>query len=475
MINPGNKGEWAEIYIFLKLIADGKVYMADKNMEKLASVYMNILRIFREEEPGIKIEYIVEDPVRVIENGSDTGIRKDIKRFEIYRDKTWNLISTSPRGNGLFDMDIASFLEEIKINKLKAPAQSSSDFFGGTEDITMEVHDYRSGIDSIMGFSCKSQFTASATLFNASGDNTNFKYRITGSINDFIMDEFNNLYNVVNKKNSKTGIVGPTKEVAVDQRISYLKDCKCNLEFVCPVVATARRNLIQSGGIEMPCIVGEMLRYYFYEHNGKVEFENVSKAIRHLAETDPVGYQMDDLEGLYRSKVGHLLYNMFTGMRMASVWSGRASLTGGDICAKKDGDVVAYHANVADEFRDFLVDQLSFETSSCTRHKYMQIYKEGNDYFINLNMQFRFSKSEIVKAEDEVEKLKAQLSKLKKTLNKAEFTLEKKKNAAKPKQEQIEKAENRVNGIRAEYDEKEKEVNLAMAKRDELNICIERR
>lgn len=472
MINPGNKGEWAEIYIFLKLISEGKVYMADKNLERLPAVYMNILKILREEQPGIRVEYVVEDPVRILENGTDTGIHPPIDRFVEYRDKTWALIETSTRGNGLFDDDIGEFLEGIKVNKLKAPAQSSADFFGGTEDITMEVQDYRTGIDSIMAFSCKSQFTAAATLFNASADNTNFKYRIIGPVDDNLMSDFNSLFNWVNKTNSETGVVEPTPEVAVDQRITFLKEHGCDIEFVVPVVQTARRNLIQSGGIEMPRIIGEMLKYYFFEHNGKAEYENVSKAIRHLAATDPIGYAMEDLEGMYRSKVGHLLYDMFTGMRMASAWSGRASVTGGYICAKRDGDVVAYHATVADEFRDFLVDQLSFETSSCTRHRYMEIYKEENEYFLNLNMQFRFAKSELMKAEDEIEKLGKQLAKIQEKKAKAIEMLEKKMNAVRPNPEQIEKARERLAAIEQTCSEKVLELENANNKKAELERLI---
>ena len=394
MINPGNKGEWAEIYIFLKLVSDGKVYMADKNMERLASVFLNVLRIIREEVPGKKIEYKIDDPVKISMNGKNYGPDTSKTDFKTYKDKTWALIENAPRGT-FTDNDIAKFLNKIHINKLKAPAQSSATFFGGTEDITMEVQDYRTGIDSIMGFSCKSQFTADATLFNASHDNTNFRYRITGNINDTVMKKFNSIFNVVNKQNKTTGEIEPHNEVAIDKRIQLLKDSGCDIEFVKPCVDTARRNLIQSGGIEMPIIIGEMLKYYYFIHNGKSEFENITMAIRHLAQTDPVGYGVDDLEGMYRSKVGHLLYDMFTGMRMASVWSGRSNVTGGYICAKKDGDVVAYHTSIADEFRDFLVERLSFESPSCDRHKYMKIEKEKGEYYINLNMQFRFTLSEV--------------------------------------------------------------------------------
>ena len=34
----GNKGEWSEIYIFLKLLDDGKVYAADKDMNLIPTV-----------------------------------------------------------------------------------------------------------------------------------------------------------------------------------------------------------------------------------------------------------------------------------------------------------------------------------------------------------------------------------------------------------------------------------------------------
>ena len=30
----GNKGEWSELYAFLKLLADGRVYAADEKVEK---------------------------------------------------------------------------------------------------------------------------------------------------------------------------------------------------------------------------------------------------------------------------------------------------------------------------------------------------------------------------------------------------------------------------------------------------------
>ena len=296
----------------------------------------------------------------------------------------------------------------------------------------MEVEDYRSGIDSIMSFSCKSKFTAESTLFNASKANTNFRYRIIGNIDDDVMNIFNSLYNIVNKFNETTGTTEPVQEIAVADRIKFLKSKDCDIKFEKCCVETARRNLIQSGGLEMPLIVGEMLKYYFFIHNGEADYENISMAIRYLASTDPVEYGVEDIYGMYKTKVGNLLYNMFTGMRLGTIWSGRQSVTGGYICAKKDGDVVAFHANVADEFREFLINQLSFETSSAKRHEYMKIEKEEDQYFLNLNMQIRFAKSEIMKIEDRIDRAQKQRIKLVSNLDKKAATLEKRKTAKVP-------------------------------------------
>ena len=38
----GNKGEWSEIYVFLKLLADGKLYSADENLEIIENIYYEI-------------------------------------------------------------------------------------------------------------------------------------------------------------------------------------------------------------------------------------------------------------------------------------------------------------------------------------------------------------------------------------------------------------------------------------------------
>ena len=39
----GNKGEWSELYAFMKLLSQGRVYAANEQVEKIDEVYYPIL------------------------------------------------------------------------------------------------------------------------------------------------------------------------------------------------------------------------------------------------------------------------------------------------------------------------------------------------------------------------------------------------------------------------------------------------
>lgn len=376
-----NIGEWSEMYIFFKLMSDRKVYVADKDMNRLKDVFLNIISIIREENKGKEYRYFTGDVVKITLNGEEVAT-VDSSRFTDNVKKVWDMI-ISKKDTTFSDQEVIDFLSSIFIQNISSPAQKKSEFFGGTADIVLDTMDYRSGVNQIMGFSCKSDIDAAATLFNASGDNTNFEYEIVGNFDDEKMNAFNGMFHEVTKK-------GVTKyEVATGDRMRYLKECGVDLRFVNPVKDVARQNLVRCGGMEMPKILGGMLKYYYFECGAAAV--GVEDAIKYLADTDYVGYGFDDLYDTYRVKIANLLYAMFTGLRFSKPWSGRSDVSGGYIVVKRDGDVVAFHSCIADEFKDFLIDKLKFEGPSCSRHKYMEIYKKDDGkYYLKLALQFRF-------------------------------------------------------------------------------------
>lgn len=382
----GNRGEWSEIYIFLTLAAAGRIYAADNQMRRIPDTYLDIMKIIREEIENKVYEYHPGTDLHIFLNGKDTG--EVVANMELIRNKkiVWYMINDT-KGNYLQSPDVTEFLDRLHIHKLKAPATKSTNFFGGTPDIVMEVSDYKTGIVSTVGFSCKSK---KATLFNASGDNTNFVYKVTGPVNDEVMCEFNSIFKVVNKKNAD-GTTNAKNTIATGARMEYLRDIGCSLEFVGTAKDTARKNLIMSGGMEMPAIIAEMLRYYFFEKSGTAVHSKMSVILEHLAKADPVGYGFENLKEVYRAKLGKLLYDMFTGMRLGTPWNGRCDVNGGYVLVTPTGDVLAYHTCIADEFKDFLISNLGLEGCDNGRHHSMQMYKRDGEYFVKLNLQVRFS------------------------------------------------------------------------------------
>ena len=57
----GNKGEWSELYAFMKLLSQGRVYAANEKVEKIDEVYYPILKIMREETRGEVIDYVIDN------------------------------------------------------------------------------------------------------------------------------------------------------------------------------------------------------------------------------------------------------------------------------------------------------------------------------------------------------------------------------------------------------------------------------
>lgn len=61
-----NKGEWAEFYVMLKLLGEGKLYTADNMLKKKLDSYLDVLKIIRQEFETQVLEYIVDQDNAVV-------------------------------------------------------------------------------------------------------------------------------------------------------------------------------------------------------------------------------------------------------------------------------------------------------------------------------------------------------------------------------------------------------------------------
>ncbi len=72
----GNKGEWSELYVLLRLLAYKKLFAANEKVQRLEDVYFPVLKVFRNESESKRIEYNLMDEQIVDVYINDEKVRK---------------------------------------------------------------------------------------------------------------------------------------------------------------------------------------------------------------------------------------------------------------------------------------------------------------------------------------------------------------------------------------------------------------
>lgn len=361
IVLKGNKGEWSEIYVLLRLLAQGKLFAADDKLNKLENIYFPIVKIIREEMKGEITEYWAGDFIRITINGEE-AIRLPVHEFKKEADKLLtNLEGTG--ATGAFSLiSTENFMTQIRCFKISAPAQDKT-------DIHMKIQDINTGYSPVVGFSIKSELGSSPTLLNA-GRTTNFIYRVNYP-NQSLLRETNDIYKTYGEKN----------HIDVKGRITNIYENGGSLEYRGMANEIFKENLefIDS---RMDVLIAETLLYFFRDN-----ITRCSDMVKKLQEDNP--FLFGNLSA-YSYKFKKFLASVALGMKPATVWDGLDQATGGYIVVTKEGEVLAYHIYNRDYFEDYLLENTKFETASTNRHDFGKVYHQQDGDFINLNLQIRF-------------------------------------------------------------------------------------
>lgn len=352
----GNKGEWSELYTFLKLLGQGRIYAANEKVEKIGSIYYPILKIIREETAGNRIDYVIDNDKVHLEIENTNVLSVDRAELDERADY---LLEKILNGSNSFEIEeITRYVNGIKVTKIKAP---SSD----TTDIKMQIEDIYTGFKNDIGFSIKSEIGNPPTLLNA-GETTNIIYKVTG-LTDSQMEAVNS-------------IVDGNK---IKARIAKIREYGGNFTYADISHKGFKRNLIMIDSL-MPQLIGHMVLYHYIGDE-----RSCTDLINELGRRDPLGFGE---EIIYSYKIKKFLCSCALGMKPARKWDGIDEANGGYIIVKADGEILAYHIYNRNMFEQYLLDNTCLERASTSRHKYMKLYKEGDDMFIKLNLQIRFSR-----------------------------------------------------------------------------------
>lgn len=111
----GNKGEWSELYAFMKLLSQGRVYAANEKVEKIDEVYYPILKIMREETRGEVIDYVIDNDMVHLEIQSNRIL--SVSRTELEENANL-LLKEIASHSGSFEVEeVAKFANGIKVTK----------------------------------------------------------------------------------------------------------------------------------------------------------------------------------------------------------------------------------------------------------------------------------------------------------------------------------------------------------------------
>lgn len=359
MTITGNKGEWSELYTLFKLLGDGKVHAGDAEMHKIG-LYYPIVSILREESKQLEFLPNVDKDVVIMAEDEEVG-RLSMATFVEQSARLLDDIKAGDK-SAFAIPNTERFMHAIGCERLKAPSKDKA-------DITIVIHDLRTGMKPQLGFSIKSQLGSPSTLLNP-GKTTNITYRVTGgSLTD---DDITNINAIKDHRPRIEAIVGRGLHFEFAQIDN--DNFRNNLLFL----DTCLPRFIAD------CLVVDSLP------DGSC---NITEAVERIAASNPFGYTGSNVLAFYEHKMKTLLLASALGMTPAKEWTGRYDANGGYLVVRTDGEIVCYHFYNVNDVEDYLYQNTRFDRPSRSRYEWGTLYRgEDGEVYFKLNLQIRFKK-----------------------------------------------------------------------------------
>ena len=426
-----NRGEWAELYVFLRLLSTGRLHAADSELDCKPDSFLEVSKVLRCEASGEPLAYEVDSVAGTVTVRRGCGAGETPKSAErgmaackgefpqaslfscdgaaptlaagtddapLERvdgegccERVVSMADCERAAHGLFrhlvssesraktmhaPAEVCDFVDSIGVRNPKAPGVQGRDkAYGGKADIVIETRDGRNALVNRMGFSVKSQFGSPATLFNAS-PSAPLLYWVA-HCDDALMKEFNALHDARGNRGwfaccqpffDRHGL-----------RVSFARARNAG---------SFERNLlfVREGMLE---IIAACVRERFI---GGAPTSDVAAVTASVAEQNPMRYPPAVASAVYEKAMKDFLYAAFSGMSATKPWDGVEQVNGGYIVVKPDGDVLCYHANDREEFREYLFRNTVFEYVSAKKYGWSLIEKIDGEYLLPVNFSIRFKK-----------------------------------------------------------------------------------
>lgn len=357
-----NKGEWSELYAFLKILELRQLPAADKHLDPIEGKFFVFQKVIRaEKDSDVKVYDISKQNSEVIITNEDGSKIKRVQTGD-FAQKTQKILDKIANGDSAsFEISEANeLMDKLLCTKIKAGNDKKA-------DIVAVIHDRISETTPMLGFSVKSMVGGASTLLNA-GKTTNF------------------IFEVVDFTGNKATVNSIKTRTKIRDRLAAIENSGGKLKFI-NVSNSAFASNLRNIDTAFPRFLAQMLLDFFHGLES-----SVAGLVTHLSRNDEFGREFGLSTSGYELKIKNFLDSVALGMVPSVEWDGFTKAHGGYIVVKHNGDLVCYHLYNRDEFRSYLYENTKFETASSSRHEYGKLYEKDGKLYFNLNLQIRFLK-----------------------------------------------------------------------------------
>jgi len=353
-----NKGEWTELFTFVKLISEQKVALADKSLNEKDDTFY----IKKTTTENLNLDFIPVDKNTIKSINTETKKENTIDITKIITKDILDKLSEQIRmSKGTFEIkDFKIIQDSLGFTIVKGGRSSQK------SDIVLDI-EHKTFKKKNEGFGIKSYLGAKPTLLNASG-NTNFLFQVNG----------------LALKNVKT-INAISSYSKIKDRINGIKKHGGTLKYLKAEKDTMNYNLKMADSI-MPQIIGYIL-VAFYEHR----IRKISDIVNYLCNKTNILKELNiDDKQMLENKIKKFLVDALLGFFAGTKWNGEYE-SNGTIVVKTSGNLVAFHIIDIISLKDYLYESIKLDTPSSTRHKFGTIIQDtSKNLFFKLNLQLRF-------------------------------------------------------------------------------------
>lgn len=342
-----NKGEWSELYTFAWILLYGAIPLVDQNLVAIPGAELRVKRVLRDDG----LERVSFEPL--------TGTSVDFPSRGWLKAILPEFLNEIRGGSGpaFTSVSGSALLDAFGLSKVKAASNEKV-------DLKLQIAS-NDGIEpEAVGFSIKSRVGNASTLLNAS-QQTAVRFAVLG-LDAAAVD--------LEAINAHYG-----KKQQISARLENLQLLGGSLAKGEWASTTFRHNL-ELVDSAMPEVLADFMIFSY-----KSKETRWKALIPAFAASRSISQHV--LENMFK----RLLLDAALGMVPGTRWDGQWQAYGGYLVVQDDGRVIAYTMRNFDHYKEYLLNEVRFETPSGSRYNSGVFHAIGNQIALDLTLQIRFA------------------------------------------------------------------------------------